>query len=319
MNMEKIIFRQARDFGETFNVTFKFLRQNFKHFFKSLLFIAGPFVFITAIAGAFYQSDSIATLSDKRMFGNSDPFAQYGWAFLFFILASLVSTLALIGTTFCYMSIYETRGPGNFTVSDVASSLVKNAGKLIVGFLLLIALIIGLALAVGLVIGLLASITPVLGVVVGFLLVIALLILAPPYIWQLSTFYLVAIHEDISPSAALSRVRNVMKGEFWWTWLLVVASTLGLGVVSLIFTLPQIIYQMVLMFSNIRGGENEFSVSFVVVATICTFCSTLLYSILYLMNGFHYFSLAEKKDGTGLMDRINEIGNTPVNNVDQQY
>ena len=35
---EKINFRQVRDFGETFNVSVKFFRQNFKLFFQSLIF-----------------------------------------------------------------------------------------------------------------------------------------------------------------------------------------------------------------------------------------------------------------------------------------
>ena len=59
-NQEKITFRQARDFGEIFNVSVKFLRQNVKLFFQSLIYIAGPFVLISAIAGAFYQSSALS-------------------------------------------------------------------------------------------------------------------------------------------------------------------------------------------------------------------------------------------------------------------
>ena len=67
MNPEKINFRQTRDFGETFNVSIKFLRQNFKLFFQSVLFIAGPFVLISAIAGAFYQSNAINMFSITKL------------------------------------------------------------------------------------------------------------------------------------------------------------------------------------------------------------------------------------------------------------
>lgn len=320
MIQEKIHFRQARDFGETFNVSIKFLRKNFKLFFQSILFIAGPFVLLTAITGAFYQADSIGMMSTSRLFSRgADPFAAYGWSFVLFLIASMISSLALIGTTFSFMSTYENLGPGNFTVNDVAKTLLKNAGRLIGGFFLLLVIIIVFVVVFALVIGLLASITPALGIFVGFLAVIGLLIIAPPFMWQFSTFYLVAIHEDVGPQTALSRVREVMRGEFWWTWLLTFAALLAVGVAGFVFTAPQLIYQMVLMVSNMQDGDGGTSMSFIVVATVCTFCSTLLYSCLYVICGFHYFSLAEKKDGTGLMDRINEIGNTPVQNVDQQY
>lgn len=318
MIQEKIHFRQARDFGETFNVSIKFLRKNFKLFFQSILFIAGPFVLLTAITGAFYQSDSIGMMS-PRSFMRSDPFAAYGWSFVLFIAASMISSLALIGTTYSFMSAYEKMGPGNFTVNDVAKILLKNAGRMIGGFFLLLVIILGVVLVLGLVIGLLASVASALGILVGFLAVIGMLIIAPPFMWQFSTFYLVAIHEDTGPSTALSRVREVMRGEFWWTWLLIFAALLAVGVAGFVFTLPQVIFQMVLMVSNMQEGGGETSMAFIIVATVCTFCSTLLYSCLYVICGFHYFSLAEKKDGTGLMDRINEIGNTPVSNVDQQY
>jgi len=76
---------------------------------------------------------------------------------------------------------------------------------------------------------------------------------------------------------------------------------------------------MVLTFSSLQGGENETSIPFIAVATVCTFCTTLLYGFMYIINGVHYYSLAEKNDGKGMMERINEIGATPNTNVNQQY
>jgi hypothetical protein len=127
------------------------------------------------------------------------------------------------------------------------------------------------------------------------------------------------MQSDMGPLEAFGKTREAMRDNFWWTWVIVVCSSIGVGLAGLVFAMPQFAYQMVITFSNMRGEGEETSIGFIVVATICTFFSTLLYSVLYIINGVHYYSLAEKKDGQGLMERINEIGNTPPPNVNQQY
>ena len=55
--MENIIeFQQARDFSKKINVTFEFIKQNFKPLFKSILFIAGPPMLVgSVLAGGLYS------------------------------------------------------------------------------------------------------------------------------------------------------------------------------------------------------------------------------------------------------------------------
>ena len=98
-----------------------------------------------------------------------------------------------------------------------------------------------------------------------------------------------------------------------------VCAVFAVGIISFVFGLPQAIYQVVLMFSHFKDDSGEPSIPFLIVATVCTFCTTLLYSGLYVISAFHYYSLAEQKDGIGLMERIEEIGNTPTTDVEQQY
>lgn len=318
MNQEKINFRQVRDFGETFNVTVKFLRQNFKLFFQSLIFIAGPFILISAIAGAFYQSSAIEISTLGRV-SSGNPLAQYGWSFLIFMLSAIVSGIVLIGTTFSFMINYMEKGPNGFSVNDVATKLLQNSGKILsVFFVLTLLSLLIIAVLVGIVIGLTTAV-PVLGILFALAFIFGMLILFPPLMWQLSVVYLVKMQEDKGVFESFGRTREVMRGNFWWTWVIVVCSAIAIGIVGFVFTLPQMVYQMILLFSHIKDGSGETPLAFLIVATICTFCSTLLYSALYVINAFHYYSLAEAKDGVGLMERINEIGNTPQNNVEQQY
>lgn len=314
MTKETISFRVARDFGETFNVSVKFLRQNFKSLFQSLIFIAGPFVLVTAITGALYQSNALTLPIRSR-----NPFAQLGLHYFLFILASIISNLVLLGTVFSFMLEYMEKGYGNFNVNDVAKKLWANAGNILAVFftftfliLIFIGAMVGIFIAAG-------NASPIIVGLLAFMLVIVLLLVGPPLFWQLSVVYLAKMIDNDGVFDAYGKTRLAMKSNFWWTWLIVICSSLALGIVSFVFSLPQVIYQMVLMISKIRGGDTEPSISFLIVATVCTFCATLLYSIFYVINAFHYFSLTEKKEGTGLMERINEIGQTPVDNVEQQY
>lgn len=319
---EKINFRQARDFGETFNASIKFIRQNFKHFFLTIISIAGPFILLTAISGAFYQSNAISVFSISKM-GQEDFFAQYGISMFIFIVASALSSLAMIGTTYSYMINYLEKGPNNFTTGDVGGLLLKKSGKIIVAFLAMMLLtIVAVAILAG--IGALMAIgSKILVVFYILLLFLGLIIVMPPIIWQMSVLNLSVMHENTGPFEALGRTFKVMRGNFWWTWVIMICTVMAVAIAALVFTLPQVIYQMFLMFSHLKPNPDAVSegvsIPFIIVATVCTFFSTTLYAALHVICGFHYFSLAEQKDGIGLMERIDEIGNTPTTNAEQHY
>jgi hypothetical protein len=314
---EKINFRQTRDFTEVFNVSIKFLRQNFKLFFKSIILVAGPFLLLSAIATGFYQSNAVGLTTIPRD-GAPDFLSRFGWSFILLLVAGIFANLMLIGTSFAYMINYMEKGPGNFTVSDVGNTVFKNFGKLVLTLLGFFVILIPLILLFVLVALGFQGAGAGLIVLLVFLMFVGMAILLPPLMWQWGAMYLVVMQEKIGVFAAFSRTYRVMKGKFWWTWLLMFCALLAIGFASLIFTVPQLIYQMVLIFgANKSGGET--SVVFIVVVAVCTFFNTVVHSVLYIISGFHYYSLAEEKDGIGLMERIDEIGNTPDTNVEQQY
>ncbi len=321
MNQEKINFRQVRDFGETFNVSVKFLRQNAKLFFQCILFIAGPFILLSAIAGAFYQSNAINMFSINRLGsgGIDSLLQQFGWAYLLFILAAILASLASMATVFSFMINYLEKGPGGFTVSDVQRTVTQNIGNVLGVFFSFTLLIILIVVVIVVIIAGIGTAVPAIGILLALFLLLGMLMILPPFMWQMSATYLVKMTEQKGVFESFRRTRQVMRDNFWWTWVIVVCATMAIGLAGIVFSLPQAGYQMFLMFSHLKDGGGDIPVGFLIVATICTFCTTLLYSTLSVIIGFHYFSLAEKKDGTGLMDRINEIGNAPVNNVEQQY
>jgi len=325
MNLEKIQFKVVRDFGETFNVSMRFLRQNFKVFFLSLLLIAGPFVLISGVCNAFYQSAalSINTLHRYNAMNPLSQFSHFGLAYIAFILSAAVANLMVMGVTYAVMLEYHEKGPRNFSVGDVGRRIRQSIGGILAVFFLFMLMIVLLCFLLGLVIVGVVAAVPALGILLIFLVVIGLLIIAPPYLWRISTTYLVKMETNDMPFDAYARTGVVMKNNFWWTWLIIVCASLMIGIAGFAFNLPQVIYTFVITMSNLRHGTaGEMSVGFLIVVTIGSFFSSLLYSVLYLISAFHYYSLDEKHDGAGLMERINEIGQTPQNkqpDVEQHY
>lgn len=318
---EKINFRQDRDFGEIFNVTVKFFRQNFKHFFTTLILVAGPFLLISAIAAGVYQASALG-LGTISLTGNYDAFERYGIILFIYIIFALIATIVSIGATFSYMILYSEKGPGNFTTGDVRSLLIKNIGKLILTFLaLLLVLLPFIGIFAG--IGVLLTINKIYALIIVFVLVMmaCCAVFLPNMGWLLLSPYLIAMQEKKSAFASIRRAFQLMRGNYWWTWVIMFCAIIVLYVLIIIFSLPQIIYQLTLTFSHFSGTteDPEISVPFIAVTTICTFLNTILYSVIQVLCGFHYYSLAEKKDGTGLLDRIDEIGNTRNTNVEQHY
>jgi hypothetical protein len=58
-----------------------------------------------------------------------------------------------------------------------------------------------------------------------------------------------------------------------------------------------------------------------VVTSFLNIFSFTFYIIYFISLSFHYFNLVEKRDGTGILSRINSIGDTTdnFNNIEEEY
>ncbi|CAN5386560.1 hypothetical protein BH10BAC1_BH10BAC1_21830 [soil metagenome] len=317
ISQDKIHLKVARDFGETFNVSIKFLRQNFVSFFTCLLLLAGPFVLLYSFTSAHHQAvimEKTALVKSGRLYNMN----IYTWEYFLSLLFQFISYLSMICTTYSYIIVYSEKGKGNFTVADVAKKMNTNIGKIIGGFFLFFLLTIIFVVALFFIVGMIIQASPILGGLLVFILFIGFLLVGPNLLWQLNTAFLVILAEDEIPISAYGRTRVVMKNNYWWTWLIVVCATFMVSLLSLLFVLPTSIYSLIHLYSNSSGEEGS-SILFTIISCICIFLATSVYSIFYIISTFHYFSLSEKTDGKGLLERINEIGNTQKNTVEQQF
>lgn len=313
MPAEKINFRQQRDFTELFNVSVKFIRQNFSHLFRCILFIAGPFLLLTAVSSGLYQQSVMTPDPDNYAYGGN-PFASalnQIFSPLYFVYAALlwISSLVLMGAVFEYMLLYQEKGPRNFTPNDVGKALVRDAGNILWTFgCLFFWSLVFIALIVLIYVGF-SKISYILLVVMGFFGIIGLMIIIFPLFYYMTSIYLVRIKERQGFLDSAARAFWLMKSNYWWTWLIFFCVTLIQYFLSLMFSYPEIVMNIVLQIFAVQGGISEnSSVAYLVVASLSGFLANLVYMIGMVFTGFHVFSLQEKKEGTGLLERIDEIG-----------
>lgn len=306
---EKIEFNVERDFSDTFNVSFKFLKQNFKPLLKTLIYLVGPFLFITALLSGIFTQNAFDIQS--LMSGTGSPLDMFGPMYFLTILSTLVSALILIGITFEYVILYDEKGYAGFEIIDVWKAFVKDLGRIIGAFFGLLLIAILFVIIIGVVFGLLSLMGTVGGVFIGilsFLMVIGMLIAGPPIMFLLTVVYLIVIREKIGFWEAFSKARFLLKDNFWNTWVVTFVAYLIVGILSVVFTIPQSIAVGLVSFNSIQGGESDYSIIVIIFTMIGVLGGSLVNTLLYIMMSFQYYSLNEQKQGVGLLSQIDAIG-----------
>lgn len=313
---EKIEFNVERDFSDTINVSFTFLKQNFKRLFFTLLYLVGPFLLITSILNGIYAQGALDFSS--LMQGNYNPLNVFSPMYFLAIISTIISGLLLVGITYEYMNLYERLGYAKFEIIDVWNEFKKDVWAIIGAFfgLILVMLIFGIAASI--VVGIFSLMGTAGGVIIAILLIGGLLIVLFPLAFVFTVIYLVIIREKIGFWGALSKVRAVLNNNFWNTWVVILISYLIVAILSAIFTIPQAIVVGLVGFNSIQGDfTNDYSLLIIIFTTIGVFGGSLVRALFFIMAGFHYYSLNEQKQGAGLLSQIDGIG-SPDDSEDEE-
>ena len=273
-NPNCIEFQQVRNFGEVLNVTFDFVRENFKPLMKGWLYIVGPL----ALTNAFISIYSIDM---------SSSFSQ------FFSLLSLINLILGVLTYFLtylvtlgYLHLYlHKKLPVEF--NDLRQFTKQNfwffTGQYIV---LIIITITGFVLLI----------------IPGLYLIIVLSI-AP----------IIRIMERRSIFASISRARQLMSGFWWQTFGLTVVLFIILLVFGGLLQAPSIVLTFLWTFNNIEAGSFSGSPAdnyplLAVVAAIGQALAVCVNIIPMVAYSLQYFNLRERKEAVSLMDKVESLG-----------
>lgn len=307
---QKINFNQERDFGRVFGDTLKFIKQNFKSFFGNMMLIAGPFLLINGLAMAYLQSRNMGMASMIR-YGSFDYMSLYT-TIAVAIFAAIIGQAVLISYVYEYMMLYYNKPFGEkITLAEIGQRVLRGFGRVLGASLLLIVVAIPICIVLVLC---MFGIGSAMGIAGGFLMVfiifIAFLLLFPVVIYFFPAGYFVVVRDRINIFSSLGKVRRYLKGNYWWTWLILFLAGIAMYIIQIMFTLPATIVVLVSTFSRMGNMDMEPSgpsLTVIILYTFAMFFSFISSSFLLVLCAFNFLGHEEKHEGTGLMSRIEEI------------
>lgn len=284
MAEQKIEFRKIRDFGENIGEIFQFLRQEGKPFLRSFFAICGIFMLLTSVMSGLLQAQMFSGVLDPGSFRGTSPFARMFTANYFITLfVSLLAYISMQVTVFVYVKAYVQNGNTSPDIEQVWRLFTKYFSKVF---------LFSIPINLLTLFGFFFCIVP--GVYLG-------VVLAP--------YVMILVYEDLDFGAAFSRCTYLIKDSFW--------SSFGIYIVA-----AGIYYMAQLLIGIIVGGgaglltyltTNDIKSVVGIVTSFLNIFGYCFYVIPLLGIAFNYFSLAEKRDGVGILNRIDSIGQSKSN------
>jgi hypothetical protein len=287
-NTTFIEFKRERDLGAIITDTFKFIRDNWKDYFLTLLKIVGPVMALALLAmiGYFFAiSDLVQGISNNP----SDPFAFLSgflpWFLIIITVFVFLYTLMSMSSLYFIKSYMNNNGKASY--EEVRGNVLKNFWKFLgLGFLVTIVVIIGTVMCY----------------------------LPGIYLWViLSLATSIMVFEGRSVGDTFSHAFTLIKGQWWNTFGVILVVGLLISVLGQAFSIPTIIYQFMKMATISEEDPTQiFSLFkdpiYLILNLISYAFQFILYSIPMISGVFIYYDLNEQKNLTGTMEKIDNIG-----------
>ncbi len=282
-------FAQIRNNAETINATFNFVRLHRKTLLKSVMLRAFPFLLFSSVLYVW-----LFVFPDSSI-GRARLFQVLLWVAVLFLGQSM-----LVAVVHGFAKLADKYPPGDFDEVDVWEEAKSLFGSVLGTNLALVFLVAfgvgGLALVV-------ARIP-----VVGFLILSGIIFLVVVS-WCL--YYPARFLEGSSFSEAFTLSRYLVSGYWWTTAGLLFVWWLLLTMLTFLFSVTSSIVDVLAMgYLPVDAVANDSL--YLTVQAISTLISMSLWSLLNTlpMLGliFHFYSQLERKDGAGLAELVETIG-----------
>lgn len=286
---DQIELRQSRDFSGVITAVFTFIRENFKLFFKSILYIVGP----PSLVGSLLLGGSVSV--SGLIAGSATGILGIISGFLLLLL-SWTLTIAVVNS---FVFLYMERGRDNFELQDVWQETRSNLGNVVGTSLWLVVLGIGAYF----VFGFSAIFSLILGVFAG----LALLVLVVYFVVALIPIYTVRLYEDVALMESVTRSRELTRGHWWLSFGVFAVPYVITLLTSYLLAVPS--YVIEFGSDYVYGRTDGEAIIAIFFAVLSTFATVVLTAVPVLAATFQYFNLVEKLDGVGVMSRIEQMGN----------
>lgn len=247
----KIAMYVKRPFGEKLNVSFDFIKENWKQLFKYSTYLILPICLLQAISfSALMNGMTDVTALEASGGRASSLFSTLGPMFILnyagFLFFSCLGALLLTSLTYALIRLYHEREErlSGIAFSDIKPLLRRNVKRLFlmgvaIGFLLLCVFILMLLLAV------LTPLTLLLTVPLLFAFMIPLALMSPIYLF-----------EEISMMQAFKKTFRLGFATWGGVFLILLVMGVIASVLQGIVSIPwYVIYIVKIVFSMSDGGE----------------------------------------------------------------
>ena len=307
----KIEFYRQRTFSEKMNVTFEFIRENWKPLLKYSFYIIMPVCLVqTFFMNSFingYMNAAMRRTVGGSSFGNSLASLLWNYGALMFCI--MLGSAIMSGLIYAMMQTYAVRENRlrEVTLSDFKDLLVKNAWKYIrLIFIILFVYIALVAIVVSLAV--LASIWSLLATIpilmISILLLIPLMLVFPAYIFE----------PHITLAGAIRKAWKLGIATFGGMLGLMVVLYIISSVIQMVTMLPWYLVTVIgAVFSLTSESTSNPSVIFkfalYILGLIQSFGAYISAIIGIVGLAFQYFHAREKVEGVTIESNISNFGN----------
>lgn len=285
--------RRIRDFGQTISDTIQFLKLHWKNMLVLYLIFVVPFILVGTLLGASSFSAFFGQVS-TGITKIDNPLSLFKPQFVIALLLYFIAAVAYSTVIYLYMKLYEENGGRAPTLAETGalfmSRFLSNISYMFV-------------ILVGFMVSAIIAIVPILGILLFIVGAVYLMV-------SFSLLFPVNTIENNSFMQSFSRVFYLVRDRWWYTFGVIIilgliyyffAAVIGL-VINMIFGLGAI------NFMDTQKGIDMMSEKYFLVNGLSTIIQQVFYLIIHVGIVIHYFSLLEEKEGSGLEDRLDQLG-----------
>ncbi len=292
-NLNYIEFKQERDLGTILSDTFRFIRENWRSYFLTVLKICGPvlLVFLTALGFYLYSFSGLFSGVGQPGWEQEGPDLSSTSMMFISVVVLLISAVALYvlmnaASLYYVRSYIDNRGTADF--AEIRNNVSQNFWSFL-----------GLGILVMLIF------------FVSFMLCFFPVI----YTWVvLSLAFPIMVFERRGVTDSISHCFTLIKDHWFNTFGVLFVVALLVYILSLIFAVPTFIYQIIDMGTSL--GEDDptavvglFSDPIYFLLNVLSYAGQFILSSVTLISSvFIYYDLNEQKNLTGTLERIENIG-----------
>ena len=314
----------ARDTGQVYNTTFRFIRQNKGILVKSITYFIMPFVLIAS----FLISNSIGEIISifvNGIDGNWITFFIYLVQILFGALTGYLAYSGYITLIYEFMRLYhEAADPRTITLADVWKATRK---RFLIGFAnvllwgVIVSVFTGMVyfffyflMIIGVFLG--AALNSTVLMAVFYITVVLIEYVVIIYI-QVTTFPMIFISafERVDIFTAFGRSFNLVnrKRNFLNAFGVTITGGLILFILRYIAILPATIIIGIIGFNSLDASDMEpggigFMLLFKVLIPVLTLLYYYSFMVFLIAEGFETTSLDERLNAKGLLNKVDKLG-----------